>query len=85
MNKQQLLEIIKIGESCEIEFKESKNKLPKSLWETYSAFANTRGGYIILGVIENSKNNECKIDGITNINNILKDSWITMNFFHLLD
>lgn len=79
MNKQQLLGIIKIGESCEIEFKESKNKLPKSLWETYSAFANTRGGYIILGVVENRKNNECKIDGIFNVNNILKDFWNNIN------
>lgn len=43
MNKQQIMNLLKIGEYREVEFKESKKKLPKSLWETYSSFANTRG------------------------------------------
>lgn len=43
MNKQQIIDLLKIGEHREVEFKEAKRKLPKSLWETYSSFANTRG------------------------------------------
>lgn len=48
MNKKQIIDLLSIGEHQEVEFKESKKKIPKSLWETYSSFANTKGrGYYI--------------------------------------
>lgn len=40
-------------ENCMVECKEASNLIPKSMWETYSAFANTSGGCIFLGVREN--------------------------------
>jgi len=41
-----------IFEGVDLEYKKAENSLPKSFWETYSAFANTNGGKIILGIDE---------------------------------
>lgn len=72
-----------LRESVDIECKlaighDGKGGLPKSLWETYSAFANTDGGIIILGAKE-LKNGTFEARGIENLIQIKADLFNTLN------
>ncbi len=55
--------LLRDRESNEIEFKSAAGGFPGSFWETYSSFANTHGGAIILGVKE--RDNSFFLDGLT--------------------
>lgn len=50
-------------EAVDLEFKIAKDGLPNSLWDTYSSFANTDGGVIVLGVKEHKQ--QFIIEGLT--------------------
>ncbi len=47
--------------------------MPKSFWETYSSFANTQGGTIVLGFEE--EGDKLKLTGIENPDSVVKDLW----------
>lgn len=75
----ELVSKVHTSESITLEFKSAKGGFPKSFWETYSAFANTQGGIIYLGVRENKK--EYVIDGLSleQINMYKKELWDNLN------
>ena len=52
MTSIELIELMKHHEHAEVEFKDGSGGLPTSLWETYSAYANSSGGHIFIGAEE---------------------------------
>lgn len=72
-------ELMEKKESVEIEFKSAAGGFPRSFWETYSSFANTDGGTIVLGVKE--KKGEFYIDSLTDelIEKYKKEFWSGVN------
>ncbi|MCL2147464.1 MAG: putative DNA binding domain-containing protein, partial [Synergistaceae bacterium] len=65
-------------ENNRLEAKRAAGRLPNSIWETYSAFANTNGGIILLGVEEN-KDKTLSIAGIDHPEKLISDFWNTIN------
>ncbi len=65
-------------ENNRIEAKKSQGGLPESLWETYSAFANTLGGIILLGVIER-ENKSLQAVGVKNATALVTELWKRLN------
>ena len=60
------------------EVKKANGGLPNSLWDTYSAFANSYGGVIILGVRE-EKDGSWRTTGLQNAPRLYKEFWDTIN------
>lgn len=68
-------------ENNRLEAKRALGGLPGSLWETYSSFANTRGGLILLGVEEYADRSLHPID-LPDPAGILQDFWSAVNDPH---
>lgn len=62
-------------EGLTLEFKSALKGIPASTWETYSAFANTFGGKIILGINDSTH----EIEGVPNTELRLQDIWNVLN------
>jgi ATP-dependent DNA helicase RecG len=62
------------AEGDDLEFKSAQGGLPKSLWETYSALANSHGGVILLGVEDDGR-----VSGVREPRKLKKAFWDTVN------
>ena len=66
-------------ESGHIEVKTATEGVPQSMWETYSAFANTDGGVILLGVQEDVQTKKLIPIGIKNTEKMIPELWNALN------
>jgi len=71
MTKEELLAKLTSIEWDDFEVKEAQRELPKTIWETVSAFANTVGGWIVLGVRQTGQIFE--VTGMKNAEKIEQD------------
>lgn len=65
-------------EDSRLEVKSAKGGLPASLWESYSAFANSEGGVIVLGVKE-KEDGSFLVEGFKDVHKMMKDFWNAVN------
>lgn len=83
MTIDEIKELLLKGERVILEAKLAEKDVPKSIWDTYSAFANTIGGTILLGVEEHRKEKDSskryEIRGVEDADKIKKDFWNTIN------
>ena len=70
--------IEKYKENNRLEAKAAAVGLPKSLWATYSAFANTNGGIILLGVTEDAQH-QLHVEGVNDADALVIDFWNIIN------
>ena len=77
MTRSELKKLIADGETVHLECKLAKTAIPANFWETYSSFANTDGGTILLGVKE--ENHKFSVVGVDDARKILTDFWNTVH------
>ena len=79
MDEKTIKEILLKGERVTLECKKAKSEMPKSIWQTYSAFANTIGGLILLGVNEDMQEKEIFPESKLAPSYKYRTNWITFN------
>ena len=83
IDKKTIEEALLKGERVTLECKKAQSNVPVDVWKTYSAFANTYGGLILLGVYENLKEKDVDkrftVTGVDDAEKIRKDFWNIVN------
>ena len=76
-----MLDLDQIGqyrENDRLEAKLATGGLPHSIWETYSAFANSYGGLILLGV-EERPDHSLRVQGLLEPHELAEEFWTLVN------
>ena len=83
MDRKTILDLLRYGVKINLECKKAESSVPNSVWETYSSFANTDGGMILLGVEEHIKEKDpakrFTFSSVRNPDQRIKDFWNTIN------
>ena len=79
----EVFDTLRLSEDATVEFKRASGKdgtghLPDSVFETYSAMANSYGGSIVLG-IEEPQPNKFRVSGIVDVGRVIKQLWDALN------
>ena len=77
MKSEEIKRLVAKSENAAVEFKRARGGVPADFWSSYSSFANTDGGVIILGVRE--KDGKREIEGLADTEKIVADLWNAMN------
>ena len=77
MKSEEIKRLVAKSENAAVEFKRARGGVPADFWPSYSSFANTDGGVIILGVRE--KDGKREIEGLANTEKIVADLWNAVN------
>ncbi|MCK8515346.1 putative DNA binding domain-containing protein [Methylonatrum kenyense] len=74
-----LFEVLLRHEGFDTEYKSARGGMPKDLWETYSAFANTSGGVVYLGVKEGDEGAVTSGLKASDVEHLRRAFWTTVN------
>ena len=77
MKSEEIKRLVAKSENDAVEFKRARGGVPADFWPSYSSFANTDGGVIILGVRE--KDGKREIEGLADSEKIVADLWNAVN------
>lgn len=72
-----LFDDLAFSEGVDVEYKAARGGLPGDLWETYSAFANSEGGTLWLGITQ--RDGKLDIHGVNDADKLRSDFWNLVN------
>jgi len=71
MTEQEIFDLLNQHEWKDVEFKEARTSVPKSAYESVSAFANTEGGHLVFGVKKDGSDFE--VVGVIDVDKVQND------------
>lgn len=78
MTEHEISLLIQQGENAYLEAKKAEKGIPASIWESYSAFCNTDGGVLLLGVSERA-DKQLYISGVDDSGKMIQSFWNQIN------